>query len=388
MTIATQLPRTGPWAAIDRSAISHNFSWLKQRLRQEAAGGPVRIWAVVKADAYGHGLSETMPALQNADGLAVTTLGDVLRLRREGWQRPILLLTTCGVNAEEFRAPSLGELHLVIDDIAQLAQLERLSHRFGAPRSRLHAWLRYAGRLGNLGLEEQEYTPAFERLLALKARGVIIEAGHLHHYATAEDPEALRLEREEFARVVGQLPGPRSTGNSAALCGELPEPIVPGQHWLRCGLLLYGASAVPGITGLELGLRPSMSVHSRLVAVRRIRAGQSVGYGDTFRAAHDTCIGTVCIGYSHGLPRQLWENGQALVGSDGRAVSFAGRIAMDCLSLDLGPDASEQAGDIVTLWGQAPGGKTLPVETVAASCGTIAAELFTGLTPRLPLIPA
>jgi len=389
MTIPTSIPSTGPWAVIHRNAISHNLSWLRQRLYHCSPGAPVRVWAVVKADAYGHGLTHTVPALQQADGLGVTTPDDVRRLRRQGWQKPILLLSASGVRAEEICDPSLGELHLVIDEPSQLDQLERLARLPESRRpTRLNTWLRYAGRLGNLGFDVTEYAPAFERLLALKTKGLVVEAGHLHHYAGAEDADALRAERNEFATVVGRLPGPFSTGNSAALCGSLPETLRQEGHWLRCGLLLYGASALPGTAGAQLGLRPAMSVHARLVAVRYLKAGQNVGYGDTFQTQRDTWVGTACIGYSHGVPRQLWEQGHALVGPSGRPVPYAGRVAMDCLSLDLGPNACEQVGDIVTLWGHAPNGAALPVETVAASCSTIAAELFTGLTSRLPLISA
>jgi len=383
MTHSTCLPTSGPWAEIDRAAITHNLNWLKQRLPPSSPGQRTRLWAVVKADAYGHGLVHALAALQDADGLGVTTLDDALRLRSQGWTKPLLLLSAAGVPADALADPALGELHLVIDEVTQLEQLESATRRPGT--GTLRAWLRHAGRLSHLGFDALDYAAGFRRLQALKAQGRIAEAGHLHHYAAAEDPESLVQERQEFARLIEGLPGPHCTGNSAALCGPLPEPLHPGGHWLRCGLLLYGASALPGATGAQLGLRPAMSLRARLVALRPIRAGQSVGYGDSYRAARDTWIGTVGMGYSHGLPRGLWERGRVRVGEAERIVPLAGRVAMDCFSVDLGPAPREQVGDLVTLWGQAPGGSALPVETVAEACGTIAAELFTRLTARLPL---
>lgn len=370
----------GPWAGIDHEAIAHNLAWLRRRV-SGSAHAP-RIWAVVKGDAYGHGLAHAQAALTDADGLSVASLDDVHRLRRHGWDRPVLLLSAWGLTADDLGDPSLGELHLVIDDEPQLALLERLGPRSAKP----HAWLRYAGRLKMQGFDQPAYGAAFKRLTALTEAGVLAGAGHLHHYAASEDPIALARERREFASDTGHLSGPRNTGNSAALCGDHPEDLHRAGHWLRCGLLLYGASALPGFTGPCLGLRPAMSLHARLLSIRKVKAGQAVGYGDSFRAARDTCIGTVGIGYGHGVPRGLWHGGRVFTGAAGRSVPLAGRVAMDCLTVDLGPDAREQAGDIVTLWGRSSSGSVLPVETVAESCGTIAAELFTRLTARVPLV--
>ena len=382
MTYDARSQHAGPWADIDRQAIADNHAWLTQRIRRASHGTSARIWAVIKADAYGHGLLHALPALSQADGLCVSGMHEALRLRAAGWQKPILLLSAYGLTASDLCDPTLGELHLVLDDASQLELLEQR-----APgKTAIHAWLRYAGRLGGQGFEQPAYGAAFARLMALQKAGSIVQAGHLHHYAAAENPELLRRERQEFTACIGQLPGPRSTGNSAALCGELPEGIYPQGHWLRCGLLLYGASALPGRTGAQLGLRPAMSVRARLLSVRRIRAGQTVGYGDIFRAPRDTYIGTVGIGYSHGLPRCFGENGHVVVNRTARAVPVAGRVAMGCLSVDLGPYADERPGDVVTLWGTVSDGVHQAVETVAASCGTIAAELFSGLTARVPLI--
>ncbi len=378
------LTGNGPWACIDQSSIGHNLTWLRRRLAPNLkpyAPTP-KIWAVVKADAYGHGLAHAIEALAQADGISVAELNDALHVRKLGWTRPILLLSQAGVSVNALRDPTLGELHIAVDDAAVLEHLESAP----TPLSQVHAWLRYAGQLRSHGFDSAEYAPAFHRLQSLVHRGILTAAGHLHHYAASEDPAALDLERRGFAAVTEGLPGPHCTGNSAALCGDAAVPIHHAGQWLRCGLLLYGASALPGRTGAELGLRPAMSLRARLLAVRRVAAGQSVGYGESFRAARDTCIGVVGIGYGHGLPRDLWRHGHLLAGHGGRPVPLAGRVAMDCLTVDLGPQPVERPGDIMTVWGRAPGGAALAVEAAAQACGTIAAELLTGLTRRVPVI--
>ncbi len=374
----------GPWAGIAPQAIRQNLLWLKRRLQHHAIGSRAApVWAVVKADAYGHGLEHALQALDEADGASVANLDDALRLRRLGWSKPILVLSIWGLQAGDLCDRFLGELHVVVDDEHQLATLEAIR----PATARLHAWLRFAGQLRSQGFAHSEYRAAFHRLLALVQSGTLIGAGHLHHYAASEDAQALQFERQSFACATAQLPGPYCTANSAALCGEGPGPLHEGGHWLRCGLLLYGASALPPSTGPELGLQPAMNLHARLLARRFIRAGEAVGYGDSFRAKRDTCIGTVGIGYGHGVPRNLWKKGSVLVGDHGRRVPLAGRVAMDCLTVDLGPSPAEQVGDIVTIWGSAPNGAIRPVEAVAHDCDTIAAELLTSLTARVPLVP-
>lgn len=382
MTYGDLRPTSGPWAEIDYRAIRNNLQWLKQRVARAGSPFPPRIWAVTKADAYGHGLHHALSALQHStDGFCINSGDDVIRLRQAGWQGPVLLLSACGLSGSDLNDPALGELHLVVDEATQLEMLERC-----APgRARLSAWMRFAGRLRQQGFSPNDYSKAFERLEALRKSGRISLAGHLHHYAFAEDPDSLRQERQDFIQTVAALPGPRNTGNSAALCGDSPEDVLP-EHWLRCGLLLYGASALPGRNGPDLGLQPAMSLQARLLSVQYVRAGQTVGYGDSYRAPHDTYIGTVGIGYSHGVPRQLSKHGSVMANRTGRRLPLAGRVTMDCLTVDLGPAPHEQAGDIFTLWGCSTGGHLQPVEEVAAACDSIAAELFTGLTSRVPLI--
>jgi len=370
------------WAHVNTAAIAQNLAWLRSRLHGAVAepAHPPRLWAVVKADAYGHGLAHVLQALHDADGICVGNLHEAHTARHHGWRGPVLVLSVWGVRPNDLCDPALGELHVVVDDDATLHLLEALPPGRPAP----FAWLRHAGCLHSLGFADAEYARAHERLHACAQAGVLAGVGHLLHYASAEDPEALAGERAAFLAATAGLPGPRCTGNSAALCGS--PHTVAGDDWARCGLALYGASALPGVTGPELGLQPAMSLHARLVAVQTVRAGEPVGYGGSYRAPHDTRIGVAGVGYGHGIPRNLWQRGMALVGRPCRRVPLAGRVTMDCLTIDLGPHATEGAGDIVTLWGHGADSACLPVEHAAAACDTIAADLLTGLTARMPLM--
>ena len=391
-----------PCAYIDRSAIRHNLRWLTQRLHRRYASNDrssctrPKIWVVMKANAYGHGLDLALPALADADGVCVSSLDDVLRVRVAGWRKPILVLSIWGVSWRDFTDISVGDnLHIVIDDERQLQELEQMAAHGAWRRDlRLTAWLRHAGELRSQGFSDEPYRLAFERLRILRDTGVLAGVGHLQHYAASEDPVRLERERRAFAALTRPLGGPTCTGNSGALClpnlGDMHASphgsCTEANHWLRCGLLLYGASAIPGITGEGLGLRPAMSFRARLLSIRHILKGQSVGYGDSFIASQDTYIGTVGAGYGHGVPRRLWQHGTVLAGHDGRSVPLAGRVAMDSLTIDLGPDPIERIGDTITLWGRAPGGAIQSVEAVASACDTIAAELLTGLTDRTALL--
>lgn len=374
----------GPWAGINAAAIAHNLAWVKRFVQDDCvADAPApRLWAVIKADAYGHGVAHVIASLEAADGLCVSDIGGVVAARRQGWSKPIMMLSAWGLSATDLCDPQLGELHVVVDTPQAVSVLEHASPVL----PHVHAWLRHAGYLRSHGFAGAEYSAAFKRLHARMLAGALGGVGHLHHYAMAENAKALALEDKAFIAAAGGLPGPHCTGNSASLCG--PVSIAPhGEgHWLRCGLALYGVSALPDTTGLQLGLRPAMSLRARLLDVKHIDAGETVGYGGSYRAPNDTCIGVVGIGYAHGLPRRLWEHGTVLVGRHDRRVKLAGKVSMESMTIDLGPEPLESRGDIVTLWGHSPAGAYLPVEEVAASCGTIAAELLTSLTRRVPLV--
>ncbi|OZI31708.1 alanine racemase [Bordetella genomosp. 10] len=360
-------------ARVDRAAIAHNLEHVRRRLDKggSTAGGP-RIWAPLKADAYGHGIRNVVPALAGADGLLVSQLADVTVCREAGWQGPILVLAGLRDSAEAAQLDQPG-LHLAINHAAQLDWLE--ARPLGCPPPWI--WLRYIGDLGYLGLDYGAYQAAYARCAPWLARGDIAGIGHLLHYASADTPTGIAAAEARFRALTAALPGPRSTCNSAAI---LCHPAhTAGTDWVRPGRLLYGLSPLPDRDGASLGLRPAMSLHARVAAVRELAAGASIGYHGAFVAPAAMRVGLVGCGYADGYPSRPPIGLPVLV--NGRPARGLGLVTMDFLLVDLGDHPEATAGTPVVLWGV----PELPAEHVAAACGGIAPELLTGLTGRVPI---
>jgi alanine racemase len=356
-------------ARIDAGAVSHNLARLRAAL-PAGAGGP-RLWATVKADAYGHGVARILPALRAADGLAVLHLNEARACRRFGWDGPILIYGGLYSPADTLLLDT-PDLHLVITHAAQLEWLAQ------APLAERPAvWLRYAGDIHHTGFSADDYRPAFDAASALARRGVIGEVGHLNHYARADEPDGVDAADAVFRHVIAGLPGPVSTSNSAALLRHGAR--AAGTQWVRPGLALYGASPFADRSAAQLDLRPAMSLHSQVVGIQRVRAGAGVGYSGAFLAPAAMAVGIVTCGYADGYPRHAPTGTPVVV--DGVRTRLLGRVSMDMMAVDLGPVPHACIGAPVTLWGASD----LAVEEVAASAGTIAAELLTGLSARVPV---
>ncbi|ARP93583.1 alanine racemase [Bordetella genomosp. 13] len=356
-------------ASVDADAIAHNLAVI--RAHAGAASPAPRIWATAKADAYGHGLSLAMPGLGQADGIAVQQLPEAHACRAAGWQGPILVYG--GLLAEEDIAQlDLADLHLVISHEAQLDWLASCPPRPDAPA----VWLRYDGDIRLAGFSDEAYARAYARCTALAAQHRIGAIGHLSHYARAEDEDGVAEADARFRQVIAGLPGLVSTCNSAALLRHPGH--VCATDWVRPGIALYGVSPLAGIDGPALGLRPAMTLTARLFAVQTLPAGASIGYRAAFVASRDMRVGLVSCGYGDGYPRHAGTGTPVLAG--GRRTRLLGRVTMDVMIIDLDGIDHAAPGMPVVLWGT----PDLPVETVAASAGTIAAELLTGLTARVP----
>lgn len=359
-----------PCAQINADAIAHNLRHLRQSMTPNAQGDLPRIWAVAKADAYGHTLVRALPGLEQADGIAVLTLTAARECRKLGWRKPLLIMDSRAACAE-LNEPSLFPLHIIVDDERQLAELEKL-----AGPGELRAWLRLSGDLGHAGFDAAEYRQAFQRLQELQASGRIAEAGHLLHYASAENLAQLRHERANFQRIIAGMPGPLCTENSAAL---LLDPAYATQTaWVRIGLALYGISPLPGKDGADLGLKPAMELQAEIYGVRHLAAGCRLGYGGMFEAERDMRIGLVRCGYADGYPRGIGPD--CPVSIHGKPSRILGKVSMDTLTVDLSQHPHAGPGDRVSLWGT----DMLPIETIARSADTIGAQLCTGLTARVP----
>ncbi|TAM11370.1 MAG: alanine racemase [Nevskiaceae bacterium] len=348
-------------AHIDLVALRHNLA------RVRACAPHSRVMAAVKANAYGHGAVPVARALVAAgtEALAVACVEEALELRAAGVQVPIVLLE--GVL-------SAAEAQIAVDEKLQIAvhspwQMELLQ---GACAS---APLALWGLL-NTGMNRLGFAPTEAGALAaaIAQHPAWRLHGWLTHLACADDTGAAETLRQQarFDAALEGLAGERSIANSAGLMAW-PSTCA---DWVRPGLMLYGASPVAGQTAAALDLRPVMQFESRLIAVNAVGSGARVGYGATWSAPALTYIGIVAAGYADGVPRALPSGTPVAIGS--RIVPTAGRVSMDMLAVDLGPDAREQVGDTVRLWGDG-----VPAEAMAARVGTIAYELFCGLGPRV-----
>lgn len=352
-------------AFVDPAAVAHNLSQLRQRLNHRAT----RIWATAKADAYGHGLNNVMPGLQAADGITVQTLSEAHACHDAGWDGPILVHAGL-LDQADIRALTLPDLHLIISHEDQLHWLA------GAhPPMPPALWLRYAGDTNMGGFDDHVYASAYRQASLLQDAGRTTGTGHLNHYAQAEAPQGIAEAQRRFRHVMANLPGPISTCNSAAL---LQHPEHAAQtDWIRPGITLYGVSPLADVTGPELGLLPAMTLTARLCAIHRLPAGTSLGYSGAFVAERDMRVGLVSCGYADGYPRHAGTGTPVLAA--GRRTRLLGHPSMDMLAIDLSDIGDIGPGASVTLWGT-----ELPVEQVAASATTIAAELLTCLTARVP----
>jgi len=350
-------------AIIDLNAARRNL----ERVRKWAPGR--RLMAVVKADGYGHGIERIADAFALADAFGVCCLDEAHALRRSGREQEVVLLAGCAA-AEELREAAALKLSVVVHAESQLRLLERAS-----PRQTVRAWLTLDRAMHRLGFPPEAVAVAWRRLRGIASVKPPVRL--MTHLAAASTPghslNALQLRR--FSECVNGLEGERSIANSAALM-TLPESHA---DWLRPGLILYGASPLPQGNGTAAGLRPVMSLRSRLIAVRQMRAGERVGYGGNWSCPADMPVGIVAAGYGDGYPRHAAAGTPVLVG--GKMAALIPPASMDLLAVDLRACPRAKIGDPVTLWG-----KELPVETVAAQADTIPHQLLCSLGRRVRIV--
>jgi alanine racemase len=350
-------------AVIDLAALRHNLGLARRR----AQGA--RVVAVVKADGYGHGAARLLPALTSADMLGVACIEEALALREDGATQPILLLE--GVfEADELPLCARLGFQVAVHEPGQLAMLE--AARLERPVS---AWLKLDTGMSRLGFRPEEAGQVRARLADCAA---VAEVRLMTHFANADEPAdpATREQIERFAAVAEDLRLERSLCNSAGLLAW------PQAHaeWVRPGVMLYGVSPMAGRTGIDEGLLPVMTLETRLIAVKQVRAGERVGYAGTWTAPGDARVGIAAIGYGDGYPRHAPSGTPVLV--NGRPAALAGRVSMDMVAIDLSEHPEAAVTDPVVLWGAG-----LPVETVAGRAGTIAYELLCCLASRVHVEP-
>jgi alanine racemase len=353
-------------ALIDTAALRHNLGTIR------AYAPRSKVMAVIKANAYGHGLVPTALALADADAFAVARLEEGVALRGAGVRAPIVLLE--GVfDAEQLAEATHHGFELVVHDESQIELLETCRGE-----QRFVVWIKMDTGMNRLGFRPEAFGAALARLRALPVPALEVRA--MTHLARADEvgEPMTGLQVQRFRETLGEPRGAppltTSIGNSAAILGS---PAAQGD-WVRPGLALYGASPFANETSYSHGLKPVMTLESTVLTVREVKRGETVGYAGTWRAGRDSAIAIVAAGYGDGLPRSLVNGTPVLIG--GARHDLVGRVSMDMIAVDV-TDAPEVAsGDKAILWGDG-----LPVEEVAVHAGTIPYELLCGLSQRVTL---
>jgi alanine racemase len=324
-----------------------------------------RLLAVIKANAYGHGLLRAASELHEGDGFGVLELESAVRLRESGHHRRILLLEGAFEPAE-LAYFSLHRLTAAVHSVEQIAMLEQM--RLAAP---VDVFLKLNTGMNRLGFDAGAWPAALDRL---RASANVAEITLMTHFANADDAKGIEWQLEAFQPAAASGL-PVSTANSATL---LRYPALT-QGWARPGIMLYGASPFADRSAAELGLTPVMTLASRIIAVQTLKPGDTVGYGSAFGAQHPVRIGVVACGYADGYPRHAESGTPVLVG--GQRTGTVGRVSMDMLCVDLTQLPNAGVGSPVVLWGEG-----LPVEDVATAAGTVSYELLCALAARVPVV--
>ena len=354
-------------ATVHTDALRHNL------VRMRAAAGDARIWAIVKANAYGHGIERAFEGLRSADGFAVLDLGEAQRLRSLDWRGPILLIEGIFEARDLELCSRLGLWHVVHcqEQINMLA-----AHKTQLPH---RVFLKMNSGMNRLGFTPERFRAAWTRLNALPQ---VDDISLMTHFSDADGPIGVDAQLQAFEAVTHDLPGERSLSNSAAMlrhAGALAER----SDWVRPGIGVYGSAAdFPQHSAADWGLRPTMTLSARLIGMQQLAAGDSVGYGSIFRAEHAMRIGVVACGYADGYPRHCDTGTPVLV--SGVRTQLLGRVSMDMLTVDLTPVPDARIGSDVTLWGNAGNGAVLSIDEVAHAAGTVSYELMCAVSARVP----
>jgi alanine racemase len=354
---------------------------LRQNLARCRAAAPnAKVWAVVKANAYGHGIERVFDGLRGADGFALLDLQEAERVRALGWRGPILLLEGVFEARDLELCSRLGLWHTVHCD----EQIDMLAaHKTHVPH---RVFLKMNTGMNRLGFKPQCYRAAWARLDALPQ---VEEITLITHFSDADASAGVATQMAVFQAATVDLPGERSVSNSAATlrhmgAGTADRAVLDASDWIRPGIATYGSAPdYPDHDAAFWGLRPAMSLVARVIAVQELQAGESVGYGSAFVAERAMRIGVVACGYADGYPRVCPSGTPVLIdGVRGRTV---GRVSMDMLTVDLGTRPQAGVGSEVVLWGSA-GTQILSIDEIARAAGTVGYELMCALAPRVPVV--
>jgi alanine racemase len=351
-------------AIVGAQALRHNLAEVRRRAPR------ARVMAIVKANAYGHGLVWVATALaDDADAFGVESLEEGMVLRQQGVTKPICLLEGF-FKANELPLLAEHDLAPAIHDEAQVRALE------GAKLKRpLSVWVKIDTGMHRLGFAPAAFGGVAKRL---KASANVREIRVMSHFACADDPRnkaATQAQLDVFGATVAEANLERSLANSAAIVAW------PASHfeWVRPGIMLYGGDPQIGAAGRTFNLRPVMTLTTELISVAQRKKGDPIGYGPEFHCPEDMPIGVAAIGYGDGYPRRMPAGTPVLL--NGKRVPIVGRVSMDMVTLDLRTEPHAKVGDTVVMWGEG-----LPADEVAVRAGTISYELFCHVVKRVPRV--
>ena len=349
-----------------------------QHLAQSACapgGVPPSVWAVIKANAYGHGIENAVSAFSRAQGLAMLDLAEAVRCRETGWGGPILLLEGLFEPAD-IELAERYHLTVVLHCHEQMEMLQ-----YAKPARPIDAFVKLNSGMNRVGFSYGSYREAYSRALQLRVQGVLGQVGKMTHFATADGPQGIAEQLDCFNQTTAGLDGPETLCNSAAVLRH-PHAAIRSAgtaSWVRPGICLYGASPFDDASASSFGLLPAMTLASQIIGVQHLKAGDAVGYGQLFRADAAMRVGVVACGYADGYPRHAPTGTPVYV--SGVRTRTVGRVSMDMLMVDLTPVPDARIGSPVVLWGD--GGPS--VDEVASASGTIGYELLCALAPRVPV---
>ncbi len=367
----------GTCAVIDLSALRHNYDVIKQRV------GESKVLAVVKADGYGHGMTSIAKALPQSDGFGVAILEEALLLRASGITQKIVMLEGA-LSLDELKQASVSNVDVVVHQLEQVDDIEKVGAEVlsggAALGASLNVWLKIDTGMHRLGVDPSDVLNAYQRL---RHCAWVQSITLMSHFSCADEIGSV-VSAAQY-RMFNQLhqdlliePAfsghvlPASLANSAGIFQESRYHF----NWVRPGIALYGSSPIEGQSAADLGLKPVMTLVSRIIALRNVPQGESVGYGASWTAKADTQVAIVAIGYGDGYPRHVQKDAQVLV--SGLLCDVIGRVSMDMIAVDVSHANSVGLNDSVTLWGNG-----LPVERVAEWAGTVNYELLCQVTDRV-----
>jgi len=356
-------------ATIHSDSLRHNLA------RMRDCAPDAKVWGVVKANAYGHGIERVFGGLRGADGFAMLDLQEAERVRALGWRGPILLLEGVFEPRDLELCSRLNLWHTVHCD----EQIDMLAmHKTHQPH---RVFLKMNSGMNRLGFAPHRYRSAWTRLDALPQ---VDEISLMTHFSDADGAKGIVQQVRVFDKITRDLPGERTLSNSAASLRFGTNAGVRAD-WIRPGIAVYGSAPdYPDHDIAHWDLQPAMTLATRIIAVQELAPGDTVGYGSSFAADAPLRIGVVACGYADGYPRHCNTGTPVLV--DGVRTRMVGRVSMDMITVDLTPVPEAGFGAAVTLWGRAGNGAVLSIDEVARAGGTVGYELMCGLALRVPVV--